>query len=262
MASIKISQLPSATTPLSGTEEVPIVQGGQTVKVAASSFGGSTTPNLQQVLDIGHIADKKGIELTNSDYGQYGSLFPSTLGFSWTNMYQIEFGNTNSDYGIYSNSNFLAGNNVSFDISFQYGFINYGYDFSKIKIDLYQAQGFTIFKDEVENGLKLNFTSNYFLLGQFNGDTGNRTYLEINDLLKFISTRYQASETGFKLDFVSTKYFFKGDYVVGNEFGIDDSSNALWVAGAIEDSNPHLTPSGYLRINAAGVTKYIPMYQD
>jgi len=42
MANQKISQLPSATTPLAGTELVAIVQGGQTRRVAAravSSMG-------------------------------------------------------------------------------------------------------------------------------------------------------------------------------------------------------------------------------
>ena len=38
MADTKISALPSATTPLAGTELLPIVQGGATTKVAASAF--------------------------------------------------------------------------------------------------------------------------------------------------------------------------------------------------------------------------------
>jgi hypothetical protein len=41
MANKKISELTSATLPLAGTEEVAIVQGGETKKVAASEFGGS-----------------------------------------------------------------------------------------------------------------------------------------------------------------------------------------------------------------------------
>ena len=41
MAEVKISALSSATTPLAGTELVPIVQGGVTKKVAASNFGAS-----------------------------------------------------------------------------------------------------------------------------------------------------------------------------------------------------------------------------
>jgi len=38
MADVKISALPAATLPLSGTESVPIVQGGVTKKVAARSL--------------------------------------------------------------------------------------------------------------------------------------------------------------------------------------------------------------------------------
>lgn len=40
MAEVKISALSSATTPLAGTEVVPIVQGGVTKKVAVSNLGG------------------------------------------------------------------------------------------------------------------------------------------------------------------------------------------------------------------------------
>jgi len=43
MANKKISELTSATTPLAGTEEVAIVQGGTTKKVAVSEFGGGGT---------------------------------------------------------------------------------------------------------------------------------------------------------------------------------------------------------------------------
>lgn len=42
MADIKISQLPSATTPLAGTEEVPLVQSGTTKKVTVSNLRGSS----------------------------------------------------------------------------------------------------------------------------------------------------------------------------------------------------------------------------
>lgn len=45
--------LNDATLPLSGTEEIPIVQGGETKKVAVSEFGGGT-PNLQDVTDVGN----------------------------------------------------------------------------------------------------------------------------------------------------------------------------------------------------------------
>ena len=47
--------LPDATTPLAGTEEIPIVQSGVTKKVAVSEIGGGTTPNLQQVTNAGNV---------------------------------------------------------------------------------------------------------------------------------------------------------------------------------------------------------------
>ena len=57
MADLKISQLTGATTPLAGTEVLPIVQSGSTVKVAVSDLtagravamaGGSFTDNITQ----------------------------------------------------------------------------------------------------------------------------------------------------------------------------------------------------------------------
>ena len=49
----KISQLTGATTPLTGTEELAIVQGGVTKKVAASDLGGGgiDVESILRVLD-------------------------------------------------------------------------------------------------------------------------------------------------------------------------------------------------------------------
>jgi hypothetical protein len=49
MANTTISSLPSATTPLAGTEVVPIVQGGVTKKVAVSNFVGGGSGSVIQV---------------------------------------------------------------------------------------------------------------------------------------------------------------------------------------------------------------------
>ena len=43
MADIKISQLPAATTPLAGTEQVPLVQSGTTKKVSVTDLRGSSS---------------------------------------------------------------------------------------------------------------------------------------------------------------------------------------------------------------------------
>ena len=45
MADLKISQLTSATTPLDGTELVPVVQGGVTKKVTAEAVAATTQPS-------------------------------------------------------------------------------------------------------------------------------------------------------------------------------------------------------------------------
>lgn len=56
MSDVAISALPSGTTPLTGTEAIPAVQGGSTVQVPASAFGvqgpvSATSGNLAQFGD-------------------------------------------------------------------------------------------------------------------------------------------------------------------------------------------------------------------
>ena len=48
MANKKITELTSATTPLAGTEEIAIVQGGETKKVAVSEVGGGGGSSLRR----------------------------------------------------------------------------------------------------------------------------------------------------------------------------------------------------------------------
>ena len=52
MANKKITQLPAATTPLAGTEVVPLVQGGITAQVAASALMPSLTGEATSVLNV------------------------------------------------------------------------------------------------------------------------------------------------------------------------------------------------------------------
>lgn len=77
MANTKISQLPAATTPLAGTELVPIVQGGVTVKVAAQNVtnpGGSTTQ--VQFNNAGAFGGSANLtwDGTNAQLGATGAL--------------------------------------------------------------------------------------------------------------------------------------------------------------------------------------------
>jgi hypothetical protein len=77
MANTKISQLPVATTPLAGTELVPIVQGGVTKNVAAQNVvtpGGSTTQI--QYNSSGSFAGSANLtwDGTNAQIGATGAL--------------------------------------------------------------------------------------------------------------------------------------------------------------------------------------------
>lgn len=51
MADVKISQLPASTTPLAGTELVPIVQSGVTKQVIVSAIGNGIGNNLANYSD-------------------------------------------------------------------------------------------------------------------------------------------------------------------------------------------------------------------
>ena len=56
MADVKISGLPASTTPLAGTEVLPIVQGGQTRQVSVTSLtSGKTVPAIGYTLESGGI---------------------------------------------------------------------------------------------------------------------------------------------------------------------------------------------------------------
>ena len=65
MADKKISELNSATLPLAGTEVLPIVQGGETVKVQVSEILGSQT--LAETLVLGNTTGGENIEISDGD---------------------------------------------------------------------------------------------------------------------------------------------------------------------------------------------------
>jgi hypothetical protein len=75
MADKKISQLTGATTPLAGTEELPLVQGGATKKVTSNGlFTDPTVTNYTEaVVAIGTVGASHTIDLTN------GTLQTATL---------------------------------------------------------------------------------------------------------------------------------------------------------------------------------------
>ena len=76
MTNTKISSLTSATTPLAGTETVPLVQGGVTKKTTVNDIKFNTAPTFSaflgtnQVVSTGQTKIQLNIKLwdTNSNY--------------------------------------------------------------------------------------------------------------------------------------------------------------------------------------------------
>lgn len=73
MAEVKISELSSATTPLAGTETVPIVQGGVTKKVAVSEIGGGASGVNSFVTTSSALTFPQSSYITNQINAKSGS---------------------------------------------------------------------------------------------------------------------------------------------------------------------------------------------
>jgi hypothetical protein len=82
MADIKISQLPSATTPLAGTEEVPLVQSGTTKKVTATGLVQNAnlgTPTAVNLTNATNVPVNQATGLLSVSHGGTGTASPSIV---------------------------------------------------------------------------------------------------------------------------------------------------------------------------------------
>lgn len=88
MANVKISNLPAATTPLAGTELVPVVQGASTVKVSAANLGSVASYTATGTgAVVRTVANKLGEFVTPQDFGAVGDgvANDSTAWTNWEN---------------------------------------------------------------------------------------------------------------------------------------------------------------------------------
>ena len=83
MPDTKISALPAATTPLAGTEQVPIVQSGETRRVAASSLGGGGSGTVTSVSGTGSVS---GLTLSGTVTGSGNLTLGGTLAVTPANF--------------------------------------------------------------------------------------------------------------------------------------------------------------------------------
>jgi len=73
MAGTKISNLPAATTPLAGTELVPVVQGGVTVKATAANINAAATYTSTGTGAVSRLVSSKlGDSVSVKDFGAVG----------------------------------------------------------------------------------------------------------------------------------------------------------------------------------------------
>ena len=114
MAEVKISALSSATTPLAGTEVVPIVQGGVTKKVAVSSIGGGGTNPTSTYIpynNSGSFIDSNFVVIPDTIYGSspfgYYSRANPVFGGGY-NTY-VDDNNALYSFGSASINNFTGG---------------------------------------------------------------------------------------------------------------------------------------------------------
>ena len=84
MADVKISGLPAATTPVAGTEELPIVQSGATKKVSINNLtSGKTVASIGYTLESSGIITESGTTRTLAA-GDNGKIIYCTSGSAVT----------------------------------------------------------------------------------------------------------------------------------------------------------------------------------
>ncbi len=99
MAGTKISNLPAATTPLTGTEFVPVVQGGVTVKATAANINAAATYTSTGTGAVSRLVSSKlGDSVSVKDFGAVGdgvaddtAAIQAALTYSGTNNKTLYF---------------------------------------------------------------------------------------------------------------------------------------------------------------------------
>jgi hypothetical protein len=104
MSNSKISALTSATTPLAGTEVLPVVQSSATVQVTVANLtAGRAVAARNIVLSNAGGSSTGAVQVTASDQGQARIRIQNTNGQPW-DLVAGNPGATNQGFGIYDNT--------------------------------------------------------------------------------------------------------------------------------------------------------------
>jgi hypothetical protein len=116
MADVKISALTGATTPLAGTEVLPIVQGGATVKVSVANLTAGRTVSVANlsIEGSGYVARSIHIEANLADPAYHTDITDNINAGFTINKVEAGFASTttvwhNGDFKLTSTGNFIAG---------------------------------------------------------------------------------------------------------------------------------------------------------
>jgi hypothetical protein len=105
MADTKISALPASTTPLAGTEVLPIVQGGATVKVSVANLtAGRAISATQLTLTTGNliVASGQGIDFSATPGTGTSELLSDYEEGTWTPDYSAWTTGANTNSALYT----------------------------------------------------------------------------------------------------------------------------------------------------------------
>ena len=239
MADKKISQLTGATTPLAGTEELPLVQGGATKKVAASNF---LLPG-----DIGSTV--QGYDADTAKYDDATANFTGTLQNGGSNVVvDTDIGSTvqayDADTAKYDDTtaNFTGtlqngGSNVVVDTDI--GSTVQGYDADTAKLDT--AQTWAANQNLADYLLQRPTLKDYAIEGSAIGNTGAAQTFDLEVANFFTATLDQNSTFTFSNPPGSGDF---GGFVLaltnGGAYTITWPASVDWAGG----NAPTLTSSG------------------
>ena len=223
----KISQLTAAATPLAGTETLPIVQGGSTVKTT-----------VQDVL--GYLVN----DSTNSILKTVYSSNNIGMLLDFTGSYKF------GDFDLLNSGTYIDINDGFSVISLQAGTNNNG------GTQLALNDTFSLIATSYQNnniGLKLDFANDSYVLGDWN-DVALGTRVELGDKWinilsqksglssataiyvdgqnEFISSQYNGNNIGLKLDFANNTFILGNPNVLAGLAGgikVDTNNNATTI---------------------------------
>lgn len=251
MAGVKISNLPAATTPLAGTELVPLVQGGVTVKAtpaninAIATYTGTGTGAVSRL-----VSSKLGDFVSVKDFGAKGDgVTDDTAAFQAAAANKIlNTTDFNIPIGIYpleAQVSVTAYNNIC----------GSG-DTSQVKVSTGTAFAFTsqsgVFDDHPHNfAEKMRITGNGIFAAYPNAQTGTTvgySYSTVGQIGNFASCygmTYELHDTG---RYIKSSYTHNGNY---------NYYRANKVGLKLEETTSFTESNSYFRYNSTAAIQII-----